>query len=76
MKPKRIGLFEAKTKLSELLDQVERGQVYVITRRGRPVAELHALPWSKPLAFGCDAGRIVIGPDFEAPIPDLEEYTG
>ena len=35
-----IGAFEAKNKLSALLDQVERGEEVVITRRGRPVAKL------------------------------------
>ncbi len=75
MKPKHVGLFEAKTRLSELLDRVEHGQVYVITRRGRPVAELRRVAPPERLAFGCDAGRVVIGPDFDAPAPDFEEYT-
>jgi prevent-host-death family protein len=35
-----IGAFEAKNKLSELLDRAERGDEIVITRRGRPVAKL------------------------------------
>ncbi len=35
-----IGLFEAKTKLSELLDRVEGGEELVITRHGVPVARL------------------------------------
>ena len=35
-----IGAFEAKNKLSALLDKVERGEAIVITRRGRPVAKL------------------------------------
>jgi prevent-host-death family protein len=35
-----IGTFEAKNKLSELLDRVERGEEVVITRRGKPTAKL------------------------------------
>jgi prevent-host-death family protein len=35
-----VGVFEAKNKLSELLDRVERGEQVVITRRGKPVAEI------------------------------------
>jgi len=35
-----IGAFDAKNKLSALLDKVERGEEIVITRRGRPVARL------------------------------------
>ena len=37
----KIGIFEAKTKLSELCTQVENaGMEYVITRRGHPVARI------------------------------------
>jgi prevent-host-death family protein len=35
-----VGAFEAKTHLSQLLDQVERGETITITRHGRPVARL------------------------------------
>ena len=35
-----VGAFEAKTKLSELLDMVERGEEVTITRHGEPVAKL------------------------------------
>jgi prevent-host-death family protein len=36
----RVGSFEAKTKLSELLDKVEAGETVTITRHGKPVAQL------------------------------------
>lgn len=35
-----VTLVEAKTHLSELLDRVEAGEAVVITRHGRPVANL------------------------------------
>jgi prevent-host-death family protein len=35
-----VGTFEAKNKLSALLDRVEQGEEIVITRHGRPVAKL------------------------------------
>jgi prevent-host-death family protein len=35
-----IGAFEAKTHLSHLLDQVQRGETITITRHGKPVARL------------------------------------
>lgn len=35
-----IGVYEAKAKLSELLDRVGKGEEFVITRRGVPVAYL------------------------------------
>ena len=36
----RIGVFEAKNKLTALLDEVERGGEVVITRRAKPVARM------------------------------------
>lgn len=37
---KRIGAFEAKTRLGQLLNLVEAGEEVVITRHGKPVAKL------------------------------------
>jgi prevent-host-death family protein len=37
---KHIGMFEAKTTLSALVDEVEKGGQVVITRHGKPVAKL------------------------------------
>ena len=37
---REVGTFEAKNKLSELLDQVEHGAEIVIPRRGKAVAKL------------------------------------
>ena len=36
----QVTVAEAKTKLSSLLDAVEAGEAVVITRRGKPIAEL------------------------------------
>ena len=38
---KKVGSFEAKTRLAELLREVERGGSYQILRRGKVVAELN-----------------------------------
>jgi prevent-host-death family protein len=35
-----VGAYDAKTRLSELLDRVEKGEQIIITRHGRPVARL------------------------------------
>jgi prevent-host-death family protein len=37
---RNVGAFDAKNKLSRLLDLVEQGEEIVITRHGRPVARL------------------------------------
>jgi prevent-host-death family protein len=75
MKPEQIGAFEAKTRLSELLEQVSRGRTYRITRRGRVVAELRpaSADADRPV-FGADRGRIELSDDFDAPLPDMKDY--
>jgi prevent-host-death family protein len=35
-----IGAYEAKTHLPKLLERVQKGERFVITKHGRPVAEL------------------------------------
>ncbi|MCA0241196.1 MAG: type II toxin-antitoxin system prevent-host-death family antitoxin [Proteobacteria bacterium] len=35
-----VALYEAKNRLSELIDRVQRGEVIAITRRGKVVAQL------------------------------------
>jgi prevent-host-death family protein len=37
---KHVGIFEAKTHLSRLIDDIEKGGEVVITRHGKPVAKL------------------------------------
>ena len=77
MKAMGIGAFEAKTHLSELLEKVRRGQSFLITKRGRPVAELRppSGPDRRP-RYGSDQGCIVIREDFDDPIPGFEDYAG
>lgn len=76
MKTVDIGAFEAKTRLSELLEQVRRGAVFRITKRGRPVAELRPAPQpERRLRFGCDKGRVRVASDFDAPIPAMKDYA-
>ncbi len=35
-----LALFDAKNRLSELIDRLQAGEVFTITRRGKPVAKL------------------------------------
>ena len=78
MKVREAGLFEAKTHLSEMVAKVERGAVYRITRRGKPVAELRPIGGEQAkvrLAFGYGAGTVpYIAPDFDAPLEDMRDY--
>ena len=50
-----IALFEAKNRLSELIDRVQAGEEFIITRRGKEVARL-ALPEASDAGQrACDA---------------------
>jgi prevent-host-death family protein len=51
MATQSIGLFEAKTHLSELVARAEQGEEVVITRHNKPVAKL------VPLSAGSDDAR-------------------
>jgi prevent-host-death family protein len=42
-----IGAFEAKTHFSQLIAEVEKGQDYIVTRRGKPVAKIVPFPAEK-----------------------------
>lgn len=70
-----IGAFEAKTHLSRLLDDVEKGACIVITRHGKPVAELRPATSTVKATFGCAKGKkFYMSPDFDAPLDDFKEY--
>jgi len=44
---KTVGAFSAKTHLSDLLDQVARGETFLITKRGKPMASLSPITTRK-----------------------------
>ncbi len=70
-----VGAFEAKTHLSRLLDEVEKGGSVIITRHGKPVAELRPANLAVPAKFGCAKGEtFYMAPDFDAPLDDFKEY--
>jgi len=65
-----VGVHEAKTHLSRLLEDVAAGEEVVITRRGEEVATLVPVRRSSARQFGTDRGRFVVPDDFDAPLPD------
>jgi prevent-host-death family protein len=65
---KSVGVHEAKTHLSRLLEDVAAGEEVVITRRGEAVATL--VPVQPAVRrFGTDEGRFSVPEDFDAPLP-------
>jgi prevent-host-death family protein len=45
-----VGIYDAKNKLSELLDRVEAGEIIAVTRRGKKVALLTPVDQQRPSA--------------------------
>jgi prevent-host-death family protein len=56
-----VGMHEAKTRLSELVAEVEAGGDVVITRRGRQVARLVRIDSTRSSGRGAMAGRGSVG---------------
>lgn len=67
----QVNIYEAKTRLSQLVDRAAAGDEIIIARGGRPVARLVALHQTtvkrRP---GRLKGRVRIGRDFDAPLPE------
>ncbi len=70
-----VNVHQAKTHLSQLLQDVEQGQEVVIARSGVPIARLVA--WRAPVqaiaAPGAMRGQIQLSDDFDAPMEGLFE---
>lgn len=68
----QVNIYEAKTRLSELVDQAHQGETIVIAKNGTPLAKLvplNAAP-KKKIIFGLMKGEFVESDDFDAPLPD------
>ena len=70
-----VNVHQAKTRLSQLLQEVEQGQEVVIARAGVPIARLVAWEQSATTvaAPGAMRGQIQLGDDFDVPLHDLFE---
>jgi len=73
-----IGMHEAKTQLSKLVERAEAGEEIVITRHGEPAARL--VPERQGGGFaslaGAWHGRVKIAEDFDELPDDLAESLG
>jgi prevent-host-death family protein len=68
----QVNLYEAKTRLSELVDQAHQGDTIVIAKNGKPLARLVPLdqPARPKIVFGLMKGEFIEADDFDAPLPD------
>lgn len=73
----RVGVHEAKTRLSQLLRLVDGGQEVEISRGGEPIAKIVPIRSPEKRRLGTDEGVFVVPDDFDAPLPDdvLASFT-
>jgi prevent-host-death family protein len=67
-----VSLYEAKTRLSELVEQAAQGREITIAKSGKPKARLVPLARKDTRRLrkpGRGKGRVWIAPDFDAPLP-------
>ena len=68
----RVSLDEIKQDLSNYLQRAQAGEIFVVTKAGKPVAEIRpvatASQYLRP--FGLAAGQFTVPDDFDAPLPD------
>jgi len=64
-----VGVHEAKTHLSKLLQRVRAGEEIVITRNDEPLAKLVPVGRTGPREIGIDDGRYEVPADFDASLP-------
>lgn len=69
-----VSVAEAKNRLPELIRAVEKGEKVVITRHGKPVAQLGPPPPARrQVRYGTMRGRIHCKPGWDDPI-DLDQF--
>jgi prevent-host-death family protein len=73
-----VGMHEAKTKLSQLVQRAERGEEIVITRNGRPTVRLAPVASSSGMAAvrGAWRGRVELAADFDELPADIAAGFG
>ena len=67
-----VSVHGAKTQLSKLLDLVEDGELVVIERHGRPVAQLVPVRKRRGTALGAMRGQFTMTEGWERPLTDEE----
>ena len=69
-----VSIVEAKNRLTQLIRAVEQGESVVITRNGKPVAQIAPPPAKRrSVRFGGMRGRIRLDPGWDAPL-DLDRF--
>lgn len=66
-----VNIYDAKTRLSQLVDKVASGEDVVVSRNGKPLVRITQLHTARrQIKFGVLKGKVTVGSDFDAPLPD------
>lgn len=69
------NIYEAKTKLSELVSRARRGKEVILMNRGEPVAMIVPIPRvPRHRKFGFLKGKLKLMRGWDAPIEDFKDY--
>jgi len=71
-----VSIAEAKERLPELVEAFEKGEPVVLTREGKPVAQLAAPPKPRNVRYGTMRGRIHLKPGWDRPLTIDEFLSG
>lgn len=71
----KVSVYEAKSKLSQMINKALEGEEVVITRNGEDTVELTPVRKKKRNWIGMYAGQIKIHADFDDPLPEFEGRT-
>ena len=64
-----VNIYDAKTRLSQLVDKVVSGEDVIVSRNGKPLVRITRLESTKrPIRFGVLKGKVKIARDFDAPL--------
>ena len=69
---KIVNMHEAKTNLSKLVEEAERGEDILLARAGKVVARIVALRPGRTRELGQWKGKVRMAEDFDAPLPEDE----
>ena len=65
-----VNIYDAKTRLSQLVDRAAAGEDVVVSRNGKPLVRITRLVGAKrQIKFGLLKGKVKIAADFDAPLP-------
>ncbi len=67
-----LNIYEAKTKLSQLVERAMLGEEVIIAKAGKPMVKLVRIEASSKRTLGSASGQIQYAKDWDAPMTNAE----